>query len=134
MAAIKQVRDLSPLRLSRGDGLFHKPAAQPAGESRVDVLEEQVLLPPLDQNGEAVSCRAVAHHPCRAEVPHRLDGKSAPVRPCNGQGHHGASGVKLGCHFDVDALGMRLSGSAAFHVSHLPDSRFGKSGVFLILW
>ena len=96
--------------------------------------QNTVVSPPLDQDGEAVACRAVAHRPCRAEVPHRLNGKSAPVRPCNGQGHHGASGVKLGCHFDVDALDMRLSSSAAFHVSHLPDRSFGKSGVFMIIW
>ena len=115
-------------------GLLHKPAAQAAGEARVDVLEEQVLLPPLNENGEAIAPAVVARRPRRAKVTYRLDGESPAVGPSDRQGHHGAGGVKLGCHFDVDALGMRLSGSAAFHVSHLPDSRFGKSGVFLILW
>ena len=58
------------------------------------------------------------HRPRRAVIPHRLNGKSAPVRPGDGQGHHGASGVKLRCHFIVDALGIGLSGSATLHTDH----------------
>src|SRR5699024_12717462 len=115
-------RPPSPLEISRGDSLFHKPPAHPPDELRADVLEKEVPFPPLDQDGEAVPCPVVAHRSRRAEIPHRLDGEGAPVRPSDGQGHHGTGGVKLRRHFDVDALGVRLSSSAAFHGGHLPDS------------
>ena len=60
----------------RGDGLFHKPPAHPLDELRANVFKTQLLLPPLDPDGEAVPCRVVAHCTHRVEVLHRLDGKS----------------------------------------------------------
>ena len=104
-------------------GLLHKPAAQAAGEARVDVLEEQVLLPPLNENGEAIAPAVVARRPRRAKVTYRLDGESPAVGPSDRQGHHGASSVKLGCYFDLDALNIALCcgpAAATFHIDHLP--------------
>ena len=82
----------------------------------------ELLFLSLNQDGETVPRLIVAHRPRRAEIPHLLDSEGTPICPGDGQGHHRTSGVELGRHLDVDALGMRLSSSAAFHIDHLPDN------------
>ena len=70
------------------------------------MFKEQMLLLPLDEDGEAVSGITIICSPGGAEITHFFDGKGAAICPCDGSRLHIDGSIKGGINFYIDSLGF----------------------------
>ena len=75
-----------------------------AGEAVLRPFEEQMLRFAFDDDGIAVSGKALIHTGRRTEVADRIDQEDAAVLPDDGAGLHVSRGIKVGVDFHIDSL------------------------------
>ena len=95
-------------------GFLDEPAAHPPRKQRIHPLKKQMLFFAADDHGVTVAPAVAAQRAGGAEIPHRVDGKGAAIRPGDGAGLHIPGGVKLRGDFYIHPLRGGPLGGAAF--------------------
>lgn len=94
---------------------FHKPSAEPTGESLINTLKEQMFLLSLDEHREAITGETVISGSGWPEVPHLFDREGSAISPCDRCRQHIAGGIELRCYFHIDTFGLLLSFGHSCH-------------------